>query len=110
MTAIAPQEMAMQFNVLIEPIEGNGYQASTGDPLRLVAHGATRDEALTRVRELVQSKLAGGSEIVALTVPAPQNPWVRMAGMLDPHDPVVKEWLQIMEENRRLADEDPNWP
>jgi hypothetical protein len=29
-----------------------------------------------------------------------------MAGMLDPEDPLVQEWIQIMEENRRKVDED----
>jgi hypothetical protein len=37
------------------------------------------------------------------------NPWLQMAGMIDLEDPLVKEWIQILEENRRKADEDPDY-
>jgi hypothetical protein len=33
-----------------------------------------------------------------------------MAGIFDPNDPLVKEWIEIMAENRRKANEDPNDP
>jgi hypothetical protein len=33
---------------------------------------------------------------------------VRFAGMFNPNDPLVQEWLQIMAENRRKADDDPD--
>ena len=36
----------MQIPILIEPIAGNGYRASGGEPLALTADGATHEEAL----------------------------------------------------------------
>jgi hypothetical protein len=42
-------------------------------------------------------------------VPDADNPWLRMAGTLDPNDPLVQEWIEIMKENRRKADEDPDY-
>ena len=37
------------------------------------------------------------------------NPWLRVAGILDKDDPVVKEWVEIMKENRRKADADADY-
>lgn len=36
------------------------------------------------------------------------NPWAGMAGMFK-HDPLFEEWAEIMRENRRKADQDPNY-
>ncbi len=36
------------------------------------------------------------------------NPWAFAAGSLR-NDPTYEDWLEIMRENRRLADEDPNY-
>ena len=98
----------MQIPVLIEPVAENAYRARAAEPFALSAEGATRDEALQKLRELIGNKLRGGAEIVALDLPSNDNPWLKMAGMLNLEDPLVKEWIQIMEENRRKADEDPD--
>jgi predicted RNase H-like HicB family nuclease len=99
----------MQIPVLIEQVNGNGYRASGGEPFALTVEGSTREEALGKLRELIERKLSAGAEIVNLEIPLEQNPWLRMAGTLDPDDPMVKEWMEIMEENRRKADEDPDY-
>ncbi len=98
----------MQIPILIESVAGNGYRAKGGEPFALSAEGATRDEALQNLRELIRQRLSAGAEIVPLELPGNDNPWLRMAGMIDLEDPLVKEWLQIMEENRRKDDEDPD--
>lgn len=36
------------------------------------------------------------------------NPWSEMAGVFK-RDPLFEEWAEIMRENRRKADEDPNY-
>ena len=36
------------------------------------------------------------------------NPWAEMAGIFR-DDPLFDEWVEIMRENRRKADEDPNF-
>jgi hypothetical protein len=33
-----------------------------------------------------------------------ENPWLAMAGIFDKDDPLVKEWIEIMAENRRKED------
>jgi hypothetical protein len=98
----------MQIPVLIERVAGNGYRARGGEPFALSAEGASRDEALRKLRDLIGEKLRTGAEIVALDLPVNDNPWLRMAGTLNLEDPLVKEWIQIMEENRRRDDEDPD--
>jgi len=99
----------MQIPVLIERVAGNGYRARGGEPFAFTAEGATREEALQKLRESIKEKLSTGAEIVPLELPANDNPWLKMAGTLDLEDPLVKEWIQIMEENRRKEDEDPDY-
>jgi predicted RNase H-like HicB family nuclease len=100
----------MNIPILIQPIAGDGYLAKSGEPLPLRAQGATRDEAMRNLRELIDRQLQNGTEIVSLELPGAENPWLAMAGMYDPNDPVVQEWIEIMAENRRKMDEDPNIP
>lgn len=101
----------MQVPILIERVPGNGFQAQAAYPFGITAEAPTRDEALAKVQTLIQAKLdSGDTELVQLTINAPANPWLKLAGTLDAGDPVVKEWLDIVAENRRLADADPNWP
>jgi predicted RNase H-like HicB family nuclease len=99
----------MQIPVLVEAVAGNGYKAKGGEPFALTAEGETREEALGKLRELIEKKLNAGAQIVHLEVPDGANPWLRIAGTLNPDDPLVKEWKLIMEENRRKADEDPDY-
>jgi predicted RNase H-like HicB family nuclease len=99
----------MQVPVLVEPVAGNGYRARGMEPLALSAEGATREEALQRLREQLQARLSGGAELVNLEVdPAPHR-WMPFAGMFK-DDPDFKEVLEIMSENRRKMDEDPDIP
>jgi hypothetical protein len=51
---------------------------------------------------------AGGGQ--GLLAPSEEtNPWLRIVGILDHDDPLVKEWIEIMRENRKEADEDPDY-
>jgi hypothetical protein len=99
----------MEIAVLVEKIAGNGFRAKGGEPFGLEAEGTTRDEAVQKLRALIDHKLRSGAEVLKLEIPTKDNPWHRMAGTLDPNDPLVQEWIQIMEENRRKADEDPDF-
>ncbi len=99
----------MQIPVLIEPVAGNGYRARSGEPFAVTTEGGTRDEVLTKLNELVKRKISSGGEIVSLEVPI-QHPLMRWTGTLDLNDPIVKEWMQIMEENRKRDDEELEVP
>jgi hypothetical protein len=46
--------------------------------------------------------------VVPPEVPTTEHSLARFAGTYDPNDPLVQDWLQIMAENRRQADADPD--
>jgi hypothetical protein len=60
----------MQIHVLIEPIARNGYRAQATEPFAVRASGATREEALRKLRAKIDSRLKKGAEIVGLEVGA----------------------------------------
>jgi hypothetical protein len=97
----------MEIPVLIEQIAGNGFRAK----LELAAEGATRDEALARLRELLR-RSPNGAELSVVETPGTQaqHPWMEFAGMHDPDDPVVQNWEKAMAEYRRKIDEHPELP
>jgi len=98
----------MQIPVLVEKVEGNGYRARAGEPFGFTVEGVNRQDALDKLRAMIDNKLKAGGELIEFDVP-PEHPFARWAGTLDPNDPDVQEWLRIMEENRRKADEDPDY-
>jgi hypothetical protein len=38
-----------------------------------------------------------------------QHPLAPFAGIFKEEDPLVQEWIEMMAENRKKADEDPNY-
>ena len=100
----------MQIPVLIEPVAGNGFRARGSEPFALSADGATRDEALASFREQLRARLRNGAVIVPVDVPMEGHPLAPFAGMFSTDDPLVREWIQIMAENRREADQDSELP
>jgi hypothetical protein len=101
-------EGTMQIPVLVEPVAGNGYRAVGAGLAPLSTEGATAEEALQRLRELLDSRLAAGARLVALEVPS-ANPWEQMAGMYR-DDPLFDEWQRAMREYRQQVEEDPGSP
>jgi hypothetical protein len=100
----------MNIPVLIEPVAGNGYRAKSGGPLELTAEGTTRADALKNLRNLVHQQMQGGAEVTTLELPDnASNPWVKFAGMFK-DDPYFDEVVEIMAENRRKMDADPDMP
>jgi hypothetical protein len=99
---------AVKINVRLEPVAGNGYRA-VGESFAVSAEGATEEEAVRKLKELIRRRVDAGVKLMQVEVPDADNPWLRMAGTLDPNDPLVQEWIEIMKENRRKADEDPNY-
>jgi hypothetical protein len=122
----------MQIPVLVEKVEGNGYRAREVWPLSeggfFAAEGATREEALDKLRELIQSRLPDGAELTNLDLGAAAeiqalrkeisnlreqinsmttNPWERIQGIFK-DDPMFDEWQAAIAEYRRQVDEDPN--
>ena len=98
----------MDIPVLIEPVAGNGFRARGCEPFALAAEGATRQEALEKLRTQLEQRLQAGAEIVSLRIQDQGNPWVQFAGMFK-DDPYFAEVVDIMAEERRRVDEDPNY-
>lgn len=88
---------------------GNGYRARGAEPLAETAEGATREEALAKLKELVEARLRAGAEVVTLRVGPETHQWMQFAGMFK-DDPYFEEVKEIMAENRRKMDEDPEVP
>ena len=64
----------MQISVLVEPVAGNGYRAKGAKPFGFSAEGATREDAVAKVRQLCQARLSGGAEVVTVEVGSGPHP------------------------------------
>lgn len=99
----------MKISVLIEPLNGKGFRATGGEPLAIIAEGATREEALDRLKAEVQARLKAGAEIVSLEVEPEEHPLLKYAGMYK-DDPMFEEWIQAIEDYRDQVDKDDSIP
>ncbi len=98
----------MQIPVLVERLKGSGYRARGTEPFALTGKGATREEALSKLRDKIQARLKNGVELVGLEVGPETNPWVEFAGMFK-NDPLIDEWKQAMADYRKEVEEDPDY-
>jgi predicted RNase H-like HicB family nuclease len=99
----------MQIPVLVEPVANNGFRARAGEPLPVSADGATPEEALRNLRAALDRQLKDGKELRSLDMTA-ENPWLAMAGMHDPSDPLIQEWKQEVAAYRQEIEDDPDRP
>jgi predicted RNase H-like HicB family nuclease len=99
----------MQIPVLIEPIAGNGYRARGGEPFALTGEGPTREDALAKLKELLQARLRDGAEVVGLELTPTTHPLAEFVGMFR-KDPMIEDWKEAMAEYRRKIDEKPDLP
>jgi hypothetical protein len=98
----------MQIPVLVERVKGNGYRARGKEPFAVSARGATREEALAKLRAKIQARLKNGTEIVGLEVGPQPHPWMEFAGMFK-DDPMFDDWQKAIAEYRRQVDNDPEY-
>jgi hypothetical protein len=99
----------MQLLVLVERVARGSYRARTGEPLALAAEGTSRDEALLKLHQLVREKIRSGADLTEFNIPSTGGCSWPPPSIYDPNDPVIQKWKEIMEENRRKADEDPDY-
>jgi len=97
----------MEIPILVKRTAKNGYRAQAMQPFALSAKGATRAEALAKLREKIEARLKNGTELVGLEVGATSDPWMEFAGMFK-GDPWIEDWKRSVEEYRRQVDEDPD--
>jgi hypothetical protein len=103
----------MQIPVIVEQVANKGFCARTGEPLSLSAEGLTQDEAVGKLRQLLDGQFQSGKtlvavEVTAVTSPA-THPWMRFAGMFK-DDPLFDDWQKAIEDYRRKVDADPDYP
>ena len=96
----------MTYEVLVENERERSYTATLLSGPRVSVSGATREEALEKLRETLERRLAK-AEVVTIEVDAPRdsNPWVRLAGVYKDH-PLFDDLLAEMEADRRELDAD----
>lgn len=95
----------MELSVLVQQVSGNGYRASCGEPLVATAEGATRDEALARLKADLESRTAASDEIVRLTI----HPKISMEPVW-PDDDITRDWLEGIAAARAAEDRQPDSP
>jgi hypothetical protein len=94
----------MDIPVFVEPVGPEGFRATV---FHVSADGATAEEAVRRVRERLDTKLTAGATIQSIRVPAPMGEPEFPMPAEAVADPQFREYLSILAENRRRADEDP---
>jgi hypothetical protein len=97
----------MQIAVVVERVKGNGYRARGGEPFALSAKGATREEAVMKLRAKIEARLKNGTEVMGLDVGSKPHPWMEFAGMFR-DDPLIEDWKKSIDEYRRKIDDDPD--
>lgn len=89
----------MEIPVLVEPIPGKGFQAKGGEPFAVTAQGATREEAVHKLVEIIRTRIQGGAEVIPLEVAAGESPWMQWAGMFT-DDALYDDWQKAIQERR----------
>jgi predicted RNase H-like HicB family nuclease len=94
----------MTYYVLVENGKQGRYTATVLGWPDCTAHGVTRQEALTRVRQVLAARLTQ-AEIIPLEIEQspPKHPWLKFAGMFR-DDPLFGEVLAEIENYRRELD------
>jgi predicted RNase H-like HicB family nuclease len=91
----------MNIPVLVERLPDNRYRAKSGEPFGLSAEGNSDTEAVSNLKQLLQTRLTKGTRLASVELAAPEeNPWVAGAGCLK-DDPLFDEWQEAIQENRR---------
>lgn len=94
----------LTYDVLIEPQKDGGFSAIVIGLPECKAEGTTKEEVLTKLRQLLQARLEK-AEIVSLEIEPPkkEHPWMKLAGMFE-DDPQFDEMLKYIEEYRQELD------
>ncbi len=100
----------MKIAAFIEQTKGNSYRAFSTSPAEVEADGTTREQAIDRLRETLQQRLAQ-LEVVEVDVAAKvePHPWLTIAGSWKDR-PGMDEFEQAVRDYRRQVDEDESRP
>jgi hypothetical protein len=89
----------MEIPILVEPVSGNGFRATSGSPLGLQIEAPTREEAINKLRDLIDRRISAGAEVVGVETSSSRHPLAPFAGMLR-DDPLLQPWKDAIAEYR----------
>lgn len=92
----------MELSVFVQQTEGNRFRAWCNQPVQVSVEGATREEALTKIRVELEVK-ARGVEVVRLAI-GPRIP----SAPTWPDDQLTRDWLAGIAAAREAADKTPD--
>lgn len=97
----------MTYNAIVEDAKDSGFTATILGWPGCTAEGATREEALARLRQVVHDRVAK-AEIVSLEIdlPAQTHSWARFAGM-NQGDALFDRVVDDIQAYRRDLDAEP---
>ena len=93
----------MEIPILVEPVSNNGFRATSGSPLALEIEAPTREEAINKLRELIDRRIAAGAEVVGVEIGGSKHPLAPFAGMLK-DDPLLRPWKDAIADFRAQTD------
>lgn len=98
----------MRIPVLIEPLPDHRFRAR-GAAWEISAEGQTSEEALRRLQDELQQRIASGSQVVFLDTDVSQpgtaeHPLARFAGCMK-DEPLYDEWQAAVAEYRAQCDQ-----
>ena len=99
----------MQITVLVEPTSEDTFRATSGDPLRLETEATTRDEAVRKLRDLLQRRVEAGAELVGIEIRSSEHPLAAFAGMLK-DEPLLEAWREARAEYRSARESEGDAP
>jgi hypothetical protein len=92
----------VEIPVLIERVADNGYRVSSTAPFPFAVEAATKEEALTKAREMLEKRAAEGAEVGSVSLGKP--PAGRVGGGYLKDDPQFDAWLEAMKAHRERID------
>jgi hypothetical protein len=94
----------MKIPILVEPTDDQRFRATGGSPLLGSVEADTADEAVEKLRDMIEDRLAKGAQIASIEIPDGDNPWMAGAGMFR-DDTLYDDWQQAIADYRREANE-----
>ena len=95
----------MQIPVLIERTADRRFIATGSAPFTVQAEADTADEALEKVKQMIDDRVATGATIASVDLSGPSNAWLAGAGMFA-GDALFVEWQRAIVDNRCVANSD----
>jgi hypothetical protein len=97
----------MKVPVLVQSENGNGFRAEVLPAQALAAEGPTAEDALKKLRGIIQAKLDEGAQFACLEFAEEQSPWLKLIGVYK-DDPYLDEYKRAIADYRKQVDEDPD--